>query len=136
MLAVVVLAAIGAHGPAAARERAAAMFEVASDGRTANVPVALSSPFKADHKAVETERLDDQGCEGMAQGASRAERLASYWRYMKARWPDYGHRVVIVPGYGHDRAMFTERPELFDLLLGKPAPDAALPPPAPKGDPL
>ncbi len=60
----------------------------------------------------------DRSCAGEAQGPYRLARGQAYYAYLRARHPQMGQSVVIVPGVGHNgRAMFTS-PQGVAALFG------------------
>ncbi|MBW1245534.1 alpha/beta hydrolase [Pseudomonas tolaasii] len=61
----------------------------------------------------------DKSCEAETQGAYRLIRGHNYFDYLKARHPQLGHKLVEVPGVGHNGdGMFTS-PEGEKVLFGK-----------------
>ena len=61
----------------------------------------------------------DKGCEAETQGAYRLIRGHNYFDYLKQRHPQLGHRLVEVPGVGHNGdGMFTS-PEGQKVLFAQ-----------------
>ncbi len=67
-------------------------------------------------------RLLDRSCAGLAQGPNRHARGEAFFRYLSARHPEgLAHRLMEVPGVGHDQgAMFTAPCGVAALFAARP----------------
>ena len=61
----------------------------------------------------------DKSCEAETQGAYRLTRGHNYVDYLKARHPQLSHKLVEVPGVGHDGDKMFTSPEGEKVLFGK-----------------
>ena len=61
----------------------------------------------------------DKSCEAETQGAYRLVRGHNYVDYLKARHPQLSHKLVEVPGVGHDGDKMFTSPEGEKVLFGK-----------------
>ncbi|MCK3829394.1 alpha/beta hydrolase [Pseudomonas fluorescens] len=59
----------------------------------------------------------DKGCEAEAQGAYRLIRGHNYFGYLKLRHPQLSHKLVEVPGVGHDGDKMFTSPEGEKVLF-------------------
>lgn len=63
----------------------------------------------------------DRSCEGRAQGPTRLARARAYQTYLRATFPDEAmdhHRLVVVPGIGHDGGAILNHPLVRQSLFG------------------
>ena len=61
----------------------------------------------------------DKSCEAETQGAYRLMRGHNYFDYLKQRHPQLGHRLVEVPGVGHDGDKMFTSPEGEKVLFAQ-----------------
>ena len=61
----------------------------------------------------------DKSCEAETQGAYRLLRGHNYFDYLKQRHPQLGHRLVEVPGVGHDGDKMFTSPEGEKVLFAQ-----------------
>ncbi|UOP12344.1 alpha/beta hydrolase [Pseudomonas palleroniana] len=62
----------------------------------------------------------DKSCEAETQGAYRLVRGHNYFDYLKTRHPQLSHKLVEVPGVGHDGDKMFTSPEGEKVLFGLP----------------
>jgi pimeloyl-ACP methyl ester carboxylesterase len=100
------------HLPAYAKGQSPAQLEQAYVSR--NITYLLGQQdTDPNHHAL------DKGCEAETQGAYRLVRGHNYFDYLKQRHPQLGHRLVEVPGVGHNGdGMFTS-PEGQKVLFAQ-----------------
>lgn len=58
----------------------------------------------------------DTSCGANVQGANRLERATNYFRFLKTFYSRNGHRLIFVPGVGHDHIKMFSSQQFLDLV--------------------